>query len=303
VTQRNGPLAPALDSLGPRPWLVLGGGGLKGLGHVGAWHALEEAAFRPAGILGTSIGGLVGACLAAGMGWEELAPEALGLKKADILRVNRRALWVNGIRSESVFLGEPLRETIRRILPVRRWDELPVPFQVNAVDLATGETVWFGPGARTDLPLEEAIYASCALPVLYPPSRTQDAILVDGGTLDALPLDRAVEVGATGIVAVDVGAGATADAAATLVGGLATIHQRVFSIMSGTRRREQLGRWSGLPLLLIRPELDGYGTFDFQHTPYFLEEGYRATRGALTRWGVSLPPEEVEPVAGKVEPG
>ena len=52
--------------VGERPWLVLGGGGLKGLAHLGAWRALRDAGFEPEGILGTSIGALVGACLAGG---------------------------------------------------------------------------------------------------------------------------------------------------------------------------------------------------------------------------------------------
>lgn len=277
-----------LAILRDRPWLVLGGGGLKGLGHAGVWRGLEEAGFHPSGIVGTSIGGLVGAALAGGMGWAELAPLALTLKKEDLVRVNRRVLWVNGIRASSVFQSEPLRDYIEAVLPVKVWEDLAIPFQVNAVDLATGETHWFGVGARTDVSLPEAVYASCALPVLYPPIRLGEGWFIDGGAVDALPLDRPAALGATGIVAADVGSGGAVDADATVEGGVVAMHSRVFSLMSGQRRREAIARWRGVPLRLVRPRLDGYGSFDFKHAGYYLEEGYRATIGALHRWGVTV---------------
>lgn len=91
--------APApLDHLGSRVWAVLGGGGLKGLAHAGAWQAIEEAAVPISGIVGTSIGALVGALIASGMGWKDLVPLAFALRKQDIVRINRRAVLINGIR-------------------------------------------------------------------------------------------------------------------------------------------------------------------------------------------------------------
>ena len=68
-----------LEDLCDTPWVVLGGGGLKGLAHVGAWRALTEARVRPAGIIGTSIGALVGALAASGMGWQDMQEHALAL--------------------------------------------------------------------------------------------------------------------------------------------------------------------------------------------------------------------------------
>ena len=87
-----------MEDLCDTPWVVLGGGGLKGLVHVGAWRALTEAGVQPAGIVGTSIGALVGALAASGMTWQEMREHALALKKTDIVRVNRRVAWINGIR-------------------------------------------------------------------------------------------------------------------------------------------------------------------------------------------------------------
>lgn len=272
---------PGVGSLGRRVWLVLGGGGLKGLAHVGAWRALTEAGVEVQGIVGTSIGALVGACVAGGMGWDELVQPALELRREEIARIDRRVAWINGIRSESVFHGEVLRDYIEGILPVSGWDDLRIPLQVNAVDLETGETVWFGTDARTDVSLVDAIYASAALPVYYPPARIGDSYFVDGGVGDALPLHRGAELGASSLFAVDVGAGPEDDAEEAVGQGLVGIQQRVYAIMSGLRRRETVASWDRTPMVLVRPRLDGYSTFDFDSVKYFLEEGYRAAREAL----------------------
>jgi NTE family protein len=283
---RGGPTYPSWDPgslapLGDRVSVVLGGGGIKGLAHVGVWQALEEAGVAAAAIVGTSIGALVGACISGGMGWRDLAPLALALRREDIVRIDRRVVWVNGVRLASVFRGGPLRDYIARALPVTDWNALRIPLQINAVDLESGEEEWFGHGARTDVPLVDAIYASCALPVLYPPAQLGEGFFVDGGVAQSLPLRRAVEIGSTGVIGVDVGSGPSADPKRTVRGGMISIHQRVFSVMAGHSRRAAIAAWNSGPLLLVRPRLDGYETFDFGHIKFFLEEGYRAARAAL----------------------
>lgn len=269
------------ERLGDRVWAVFGGGGLKGLAHVGAWRALEEAGAPIAGVIGTSIGALVAACLAGGLSDGELSAIMLRLGQKDVLRLNRRVAWLNGVRAESVFRGDTLRDYIESILPVKEWDELAFPLQINALNLATGETEWFGIGARTDVSLVDAIYASTALPVLFPPARLGDAYFVDGGVEDMLPLSRAVELGATGIIAVDPGSGPLADADEVVGKGLVGIHERVFVIMSGRRRREMVRDWDECPMLFVRPKFDGMSGFDFSRLGFFVEEGYRATTQAL----------------------
>lgn len=264
--------------------LVLGGGGVKGMAHVGAWKALEEAGLEVAEIVGTSIGALVGACIAGGLGWRELAPRAVALRKRDIVSMNGRSLLVNGVRQRSVFHGERLAEYIAATLPVERFEELDLPLAVNAVDLETGTTEWFGAGGRSDVSLAEAVYASCALPVFYPPAEIGGRHYVDGGVGAALAVERAKERGADVVVAVDVSAGAEKDALDTISKGMVAIHHRVYDIMSHAQRMAQLDGWSGPPLIHIRPRLDGISTFDFTRTHYFLEEGYRAARRAIGEW-------------------
>lgn len=272
-----------------RVLLVLGGGGVKGMAHVGAWKAVEEANLPVTGIVGTSIGALVGACLAGGMGWRDLAPLAVALRKRDIVSMNGRSLLLNGIRQRSVFHGERFMDYIRSILPVERFDQLRLPLAVNAVDLETGRMEWFGAGGRTDLTLAEAVYASCALPLFYPPAEIGGRHYVDGGVLDALPFEYAAELGADRIVAVDVTSGGDRDSLDTITKGMVAIHHRVVDIMGNAQRRARLKRWAGAPLIYIRPHLDGISTFDFTRTQYFLEEGYRATRRALAAYGETEP--------------
>lgn len=264
-----------------RVLLVLGGGGVKGMAHVGAWKAVEEASLEVSGVIGTSIGALVGACLAGGLGWRELAPMAVALRKRDIVSMNGRSLLLNGIRQPSVFHGERFMEYIREVLPVERFDQLRFPLAINAVDLETGLMEWFGAGGRTDLTLAEAVYASCALPLFYPPAEIGGRHYVDGGVLDALPFEHASTLGADRIIAVDVTAGGDRDSLDTITKGMIAIHHRVFDIMGNAQRRARLERWDGVPLVYVRPQLDGISTFDFNRTQYFLEEGFRATRRAL----------------------
>jgi NTE family protein len=215
------------------------------------------------------------------MGWTDLVPRAFSLRREDIVRINRRAVWINGIRQESIFLGEPLRSYIEETLPEPEWDRLAIPLQVNAVNLETGQTEWFGVGAETGVSMVEAVYASAALPVFYPPARLLGGYYVDGGAEHTFALQRAAQLGATGIVGIDVGAGERSHPERLVSQGMLAIHQRIFSIMSWRKRADLVSHWTHPPLLFVRPRLEGFQTFDFDAAQYFLEEGYRATRAAL----------------------
>jgi predicted acylesterase/phospholipase RssA len=236
---------------------------------------------RISGIVGTSIGALVGAMAAAGADWKDMRSLARSLRRTDIARVNRRALLVNGIRQTSVLRGDVLRAYYQSILPERGWEAMGLPLLVNAVDLATGRTEWFGTGARTDVSLVDALCASSALPVVYPPVAIGGRLYVDGGTQEPLGLRRAAQEGASGILGIDVGSGEEGDVEVVLRQGLPAVHQRIFSIVTYRLRRELVEGWAGPPLVHVRPRLDGYGGFDFEHIEYFVEEGYRAMSVAL----------------------
>ena len=279
--------APGLISEGgsdPRSaiWIVMGGGAVKGLAHLGAWRAIRESGIAVAGIIGTSTGAMIGAAIAAGRSIEEMEADARGLRRRDIIRLRLRAIWLNGIRAPSVFRGDVLRAYVDRFLRNKSWGDLAIPLLVNAVDLATGEMLWFGHQADQGVTLVEAVQASSSLPVLFPPVNAGGRLLVDGGVQEMLPLQKAADMGATRIIAIDVGAGPESDASAVVPQGLVAVHERVFTIMAGQKRRDALRAWSGVPLTTVLPDLQDVGGFDFDRAGYLLEEGYRATRVALT---------------------
>jgi len=273
-----------------RVTLVLGGGGMKGLAHVGAWRAILESGIRVTEIIGTSIGALIGACIAGGHEHERLLSLARALVKTDIVILNRWALLFNGIRQPSVFRDDTFRTYIDTVLPAATFAELQIPLGMNAVDLETGRQEWFGAGGLMDVPLADAVYASCALPVFYPPALIGGRFFVDGGVIDALPVGRAVERGADRIIAIDVGAGPAGDGLGSVEKGMVAIHQRVMQIMGYARKRALLDSYGSAQITYIRPHLDGYATFDFASTEYFLAEGYRAVSEALH--GSSSDPRE-----------
>jgi NTE family protein len=285
--------APGLISEGgsdPRSaiWIVMGGGAVKGLAHLGAWQAIRESGIAVAGIIGTSTGAMIGAAIAAGRSIEEMEADARSLRRRDIIRLRLRAIWLNGIRAPSVFRGDVLRAYVDRFLRNKSWGDLAIPLLVNAVDLATGEMLWFGHQADQGVTLVEAVQASSSLPVLFPPVNAGGRLLVDGGVQEMLPLQKAADMGATRIIAIDVGAGPESDASAVVPQGLVAVHERVFTIMAGQKRRDALQAWSGVPLTTVLPDLQDVGGFDFDRADYLLEEGYRATRVALT--GLSKTP-------------
>ncbi len=172
-------------------YLVLCGGGSRGAIEVGFAQALWEAGVRFDGIVGSSVGALNGAFLAAGGHPGELAEIWQSLRFRDVFRFNWRIL-LRGVRETAVFspgrrLGCMLRE-----LGARRFEDLSLPFAVVATDLATGEAVALDQG-----PLEPALTASIAIPGLLPPVHLDGRCLVDGSLSADLPIGEAVRRGAT----------------------------------------------------------------------------------------------------------
>jgi NTE family protein len=279
--------------LSQRIVVVMGGGGVKGMAHAGAWRAIVESGIEVAELIGTSIGALVAACAAGGMTWEELSNRALALRRPDIVTLNRWAFLLNGISEASVFRDEAFRAYLADVLPVQSFDDMQIPLSMNAVHLETGRTEWFGAGGRHDVSVADAVYASCALPLFYPPAEIDGELYVDGGVMDPLPVEHGVERGADVILAIDVGAGPVKDSKDTVSKGMVAVHHRVFDIMAYSRKRALLDAWTGPPLVYVRPRLDGYSTFDFENQEYFLQEGHRAAREAIARLESNLPQSPV----------
>ncbi|MBX9929798.1 MAG: patatin-like phospholipase family protein [Gemmatimonadaceae bacterium] len=267
--------------------LVLGGGGLKGFAHIGVLRALEERGIRPTRIAGTSIGALIGAAWAGGRSVDALEAAARAVTKKDLFRIDHVNMVMKRMLSPSLYLAQPLQAVVDSLVPKVRFDELPIEVLVNTVDLERGAQLVFGlPGLR-DVPVNEAVYASCALPGFFPPRVIRGRPCVDGGVMDNVPATIAA-AGMDAIIAVDVGSSNMATARRIQNKGFAAIYMRAAQTMMKSLQGAQLQSWSGPPMLLVRPAVWRYHWFSFAHVDAMIDAGYAAAVDALDRVGDSL---------------
>jgi len=270
----------------PRVVAVLSGGGAKAAAHVGAIEALRERNMMPAHYVGTSMGAVVAACFASGLTYREVLKRITSIARRDVARFSPRA--VLGLFAPSLLRAEPLRETIERLVPVRQFGELKYPLTVTTVDAASGELLALGAGGRSHVPLLDALYASCALPVYYPPGRVGDRMCLDGGIRAVLPLELAGGFDPDVLFAVDAGPSLYAEPApdGSPSPAMVRAHDRAIRILMASQAEEAIARCrSGpVPLLLVRPIRRQNATFAVDDVVSYVEEGYRAAIGALDRW-------------------
>lgn len=187
----------------PSVAFVLGGGGVHGAVQVGMLQALAERGIAPDLIVGTSVGAMNGAMLAAvpddavarlrGL-WTRIADEspfdASLLERATTFARTRTHLHSN----------HRLRRLLLTALPVRDFDELTIRFMCVAASIERAVAQWFTSG-----PLVDALLATTAVPGLLPAVRVGDEHYLDGGLVDSIPVDRAIAEGATEIYVLQVG--------------------------------------------------------------------------------------------------
>src|SRR3989454_12485259 len=166
---------------------VFGGGGAKSLAHAGAWKALLEAGLRPSHIVGTSMGAVIGAVFAAGSSYDRLVGVALSPDREDLAAPDAWAL-AKGVFARSTLKPEPLKRTIAHLVPATRFADMQIPFTVTTTDLDSGELVLFG-ALGQDGPLVDVLYASCALPLYFPPQTISGRRLGEGGVRAGFGLD------------------------------------------------------------------------------------------------------------------
>lgn len=182
---------------------VLGGGGHLGANEVGMLHALLERGITPDLIVGTSVGALNGVAVAADPSLESVA--------------RLRAAWLD-LGKERVFASpfggaanlvrkgthlhsnRNLRALIERLLEVERFEDLRVPFQCVAASVERAAEHWFAEG-----PIVPAILASAAVPGLLPPVQIDGEHYLDGGLVNSIPIERAIQLGANELYILQVG--------------------------------------------------------------------------------------------------
>ena len=262
--------------------LVLGGGGMKGLAHVGVLQALTERGLVPAQIVGTSVGALVGAAWSAGRSIAELRDIAVALRRKDIFAVAHADMAFKRMRSPALFRREPLDLLIHKLVGDRTFQDLRHPLVVNTVDVNSGMQVFWGLDGLDEVPVRDAVFASCALPGYLPPREIRGRFYVDGATVDNLPVGTARILGADMILAVDVSA-SNAFRADTQEEGFAAVFARATEIAMQALLELRLREWTTPPIYYVHPRVEHIPFDSFDHLREVVEEGYRSTAAALDR--------------------
>jgi NTE family protein len=182
---------------------VLGGGGLLGAAEAGMARALLEAGVVPDLVLGTSIGAINGAALAA-----DPTPEAAsrlvemwgGLSADDVLGGSLLGRIGELLRTRtSLHSNSSLRRLLQQYLP-ETFEDLAAPFQCVAASVERAQEQWFSEG-----PLIRAVLASAALPGVFPAVEIDGEHYLDGGLVNSIPISRAVQLGADVVWVLHVG--------------------------------------------------------------------------------------------------
>lgn len=199
----TGPHPPPASDGGHQVAFVLGGGGLVGAAEVGMLRALAEAGVVPDVVVGTSVGAMNGALVAADPAgaadrltelWQqvEIDNPFVGSVLDRVRRLARSGTHLHG--------NEHLRALLDAVLPVATFEQLPVPFQCVASSIERAAARWFSSG-----PLVDAVLASSAIPGVLPPVEIDGEHHLDGGLVDSIPLGRAVQLGARTVYVLQVG--------------------------------------------------------------------------------------------------
>ena len=262
---------------------VFGGGGAKTLAHAGALKALLEAGLPPSHIVGTSMGAVIGAALAAGSTSQRILDIALSLQKKDFAALDAWSL-AKGVFAGNILKPEPLKRTIARLVPATRFADLQIPLTITATDLDSGELVLFGELGQ-DAPLVDALYASCALPLYLPPAAIDGRRLAEGGLRAVVAIDVARRIPADMVVAVDVGPGFDEPPAAkkAAIPPLVRAHGEAIRVMMAAQTERTIADWpkDAPRLVMVRAVAEREATFAVGAGQRYFDAGYRSTQLAL----------------------
>lgn len=273
--------------------LAFGGGAAKGLAHVGVLKGLDEDGVVLEAVAGTSMGSIIGAFAAQGLGGREM--EAL-IGAIDWVRLGR--IMVTSA-SGAAFHGM-LRETFGGILI----EDLGVPYAAVCADLDTGEMVVLHSGD-----LAEAVCASSSVPGILPSRYIDGRRLVDGAVVEPVPVTAASAMSSGEVLAVSVVRPAPREESGGALMTSMPIRVEipaVFRRIEGWLRRQRaervegeinarVSRWEAVfrsfhimqhrlatcspsAVPMIEPKVGRFGWFDFHRADEIIAAGYDAYR-------------------------
>lgn len=293
---------PGAEQTGDRPriCLALGGGGARGMAHVGVLRVLEQLRVPVDCVAGTSIGSIVGGLYALGLGLDEIEEVALTSDWPAIfsdkpprqeMSLRRRqddregltgldvGLGLSGVRlPRGLIQGQNLLVFLRRLsrdqAMVKDFDHLPIPYRAVATDLETGETVVIRSG---DLPM--AVRASVAVPAIFSPAQVDGRLLVDGGLFANVPVEAARAMGADVVIAVDVGYPVRDRAD---LGSALEIADQTVTLMMRKGTEEQLALLGEADVVIV-PDLGNTSSAAFDEAGPLMVKGEAAARSVQDR--------------------
>ena len=279
----------------PRLALVLSGGGARGIAHIGALCALEEAGLPIDAIAGNSMGAIVGGLYATGrtasqiefliksMDWVQLFSSGPDRRMLPVARrVDRYAStagvsldWKQVRLSGGVVADHRINRFLIEYLSPAGYaaggdfDRLPVPFRAVAGNLDNGDSVVL---AKGDLAL--AVRASMSIPLVFEPVEWESKLLVDGLIANNLPIDVGRDFGAAVVVAIDISSPKPRKESYRTSWGAAA---QVTDLL--TRRRYE--DFNAAADILVRPDLGDHSTIDYSGLDALIQAGYEATKASL----------------------
>ena len=173
--------------------LALSSGGARGLAHIGVIEELEAQGYHITSMAGCSMGALIGGVYAAGK-LEEFRDWMKTIDKKKMLELTDFSLSLNHLVK-----GTRIIKAIMEFVPDVRIEDLPIPYCAVATDWISGREVVIDKGS-----LFEAIRASISLPTFYEPVRRDGMILIDGGVVNPIPMNRVLRHEGDLLVGVDV---------------------------------------------------------------------------------------------------
>ncbi len=255
--------------------LVLGGGGARGIAHIGVIEELLERGYTITSISGSSMGALVGGIYATGH-LEELKLWLKGLNRKRMFSLIDISFSAKGL-----IKGDKVMRSLMKLVPEVNIEDLDIPFAAVAADLVTGHEMVLNHGS-----LYEAIRGSISIPSVFTPSKHQRMLLVDGCVANPLPINRVERTKGDTLIAVDV----TGSYDPTSKGEeKESIIKRRYKLMTApvqiaqhhlTKLMCEMHR----PDLLIELKSDSYDIFEFYKSEEITEAGRELARRELDRF-------------------
>ena len=255
----------------PNVALVLGGGGAKGLAHIGVLMALHEHGITPDLVVGTSSGAIIGAIYATGTSPYALKSLALTTTDDELLDISPS--------KQGLIEGKKLRDFINKHTKQTPIQDLPIRFVAVATHMRTGQMTAFETG-ETGL----IVQASAAVPKLFIAPRipeTHGQKYVDGGRSALVPVQVAKNLGAKTIIAVDVlTAQNPSERTNDILDNFSTtqMQQNFWQLFTQSQSFEHTKSQDvALSDVVITPNLTSYSVFDTHQKSAMIDAGYHAT--------------------------